>query len=45
VDPEARTVGLGVARTDADADADINVDIVNAAVGTKDAKDMSDSIS
>jgi len=37
VDPEARTVGLGVVR----ADADINV---NAAVGTKDAKVMSDVI-
>jgi hypothetical protein len=43
VDPEARTVGLGVVRTD--ADAVINVDIVNAAVGTKDAKVMSDDIS
>jgi hypothetical protein len=40
VDPEARTVGLGVAR----ADADINVDIVNSAEGTKDAKVMSDVI-
>jgi hypothetical protein len=40
VDPEARTVGLGV--VSADADADINV---NAAVGTKGAKVMSDDIS
>jgi hypothetical protein len=43
VDPEARTVGLGVARTD--ADADINVDMVNSAEGTKGAKVMSDVIS
>ena len=42
MDPEARTVGLGVVRTDADADAVI---IVNAVVGTKDAKVMSDDIS
>jgi hypothetical protein len=42
-DPEARTVGLGVAR--ADAEADIRVDMVNSAEGTKDAKDMSDVIS
>jgi hypothetical protein len=41
VDPEARTVGLGVARTD----ADINVDIVNSTEGTKRAKVMSDVIS
>jgi len=43
-DPEARTVGLGVARNDADAAADIK-DIENAAEGTKDAKVMSDDIS
>jgi hypothetical protein len=40
VDPEARTVGLGVVSVD--AYADINV---NAAVGTKDAKVMSDDTS
>ncbi|KAF8495162.1 hypothetical protein F5888DRAFT_1712577 [Russula emetica] len=43
VDPETRTVGLGVARTD--ADADINVHMVNSAEGTKGAKVMSDVIS
>jgi hypothetical protein len=40
VDPEARTVGLGVAR----ADADIKVEIVNSVEGIKDAKVISDVI-
>jgi len=45
VDPDARTVGLGVARADADADADINVDMVNAAAREANgAKVMSDDI-
>jgi hypothetical protein len=41
VDPETRTVGLGVARSD----ADINVGIVNSVEGPRGAKVMSDIIS
>jgi len=43
VDPEARTVGLGV--TTADVDADIKVDASNGAADTKDAKVISDDMS